>query len=32
VVHLGAISRTSETGLVDDPVIGPGTFGPPEGC
>jgi len=32
VVHLGAISRTDETGLVDDPTIGSGTFGPPEGC
>ena len=32
VVHLGAISRPTETGFVDDPVLGPGTFGPPEGC
>lgn len=32
VVHLGAISRSSVTGVVDDPTIGPGTFGPPEGC
>ena len=31
VVHLGAISRTSVTGVVDDPTIGPGTFGPPGG-
>lgn len=32
VVHLGAISRRSERGVVDDPTLGPGTFGPPEGC
>jgi hypothetical protein len=32
VVHLGAITRSSETGLVDDPTLGPGTFGPPGGC
>jgi len=32
VVHLGAISRASEIGLVDDPTVGPGTFGPPQGC
>jgi hypothetical protein len=32
VVHLGAISRTSTIGVVDDPTLGPGAFGPPGGC
>ncbi len=32
VVHLGAISRKSVAGIVDDPVLGAGAFGPPEGC
>lgn len=32
VVHLGGVSRTSDTGLVDSPSIGPGTPGPPGGC
>ena len=32
VVHLGAIFRNSQTGIVDDPSPGPGTFGAPGGC
>ena len=32
VVHLGAVLRSSATGIVDDPAIGQGAFGPPGGC
>ncbi len=32
VVHLGAVLRSSATGIVDDPAVGQGTFGPPGGC
>jgi len=32
VVHLGAILRSGDTGIVDDPSSGPGAFGSPEGC
>jgi hypothetical protein len=32
VVHFGAVLRGSVTGIVDDPVTGPGTPGPPGGC
>jgi hypothetical protein len=32
VVHLGAISRASDTGEVDAPAVGVGSFGPPGGC
>jgi hypothetical protein len=32
VVHLGALSRSSAYGIVDDPEQGPGTPGPPGGC
>ena len=32
VVHLGAVSRTVVTGIVDEPAVGPGIPGPPGGC
>ncbi|MGD0245177.1 MAG: hypothetical protein ABSB59_33300 [Streptosporangiaceae bacterium] len=32
VVHLGAVSRTVVTGIVDQPAAGPGIPGPPGGC
>jgi len=32
VVHLGAVSRTAATGIVDQPASGPGVPGPPGGC
>jgi hypothetical protein len=32
VVHLGAVSRTTVTGIVDQPAVGPGVPGPPGGC
>jgi hypothetical protein len=32
VVHLGAVSRTVVTGIVDQPAAGPGVPGPPGGC
>ncbi len=32
LIHLGALSRTAATGLVDDPETGPGEPGPPGGC
>ena len=32
VVHLGAVSRTAATGIVDQPAAGPGVPGPPGGC
>ena len=32
VVHLGAVLRSSTTGIVDDPSPGEGTFGQPGGC
>jgi hypothetical protein len=32
VVHLGAVSRTAVTGIVDQPAAGPGVPGPPGGC
>lgn len=32
VVHLGAISRPSNTGYVDNPTVGTGALGPPGGC
>jgi hypothetical protein len=32
VVHLGAVSRTVVTGIVDEPAAGPGIPGPPGGC
>ena len=32
VVHLGAVSRTVVTGIVDQPAVGPGVPGPPGGC
>jgi hypothetical protein len=32
VVHLGAVSRTVVTGIVDQPAVGPGIPGPPGGC
>jgi hypothetical protein len=32
VVHLGGEVRTSGGGMVDDPMAGPGTPGPPGGC
>ncbi len=32
VVHLGAILRSSDRGMVDDPVIGPGTSAPSSTC
>jgi len=32
VVHLGAVSRTVATGIVDQPATGPGIPGPPGGC
>lgn len=32
VVHLGAVSRTVVTGIVDEPADGPGIPGPPGGC
>lgn len=32
VVHLGAVLRSSTTGIVDSPAVGPGTPGPPGGC
>jgi hypothetical protein len=32
VVHLGAVSRTAATGIVDQPAAGPGIPGPPGGC
>ena len=32
VVHLGAVLRSSTTGIVDTPALGPGTPGPPGGC
>jgi hypothetical protein len=32
VVHLGALSRTVATGIVDQPATGPGVPGPPGGC
>jgi hypothetical protein len=32
VVHLGAVVRSSTTGIVDDPSAGTGTTGPPGGC
>jgi hypothetical protein len=32
VVHLGAVLRSSDTGIVDDPEPGPGLLGPPGGC
>jgi len=32
VVHLGAILRSSDRGMVDDPVVGPGTSAPSSTC
>jgi hypothetical protein len=32
VVHLGAVVRSTTTGIVDDPSLGTGTTGPPGGC
>jgi hypothetical protein len=32
VVHFGAISRDTQTGLLLDPSSGTGSYGPPEGC
>lgn len=32
VVHLGAISRSTNIGYVDNPALGQGSFGPPGGC
>lgn len=32
VVHFGAVLRSAATGIVDDPVAGPGVPGPPGGC
>ncbi len=32
VVHLGAVSRPSATGIVDDPAAGPGTSAPSSTC
>ena len=32
VVHLGAVLRSSDTGMVDDPEEGEGTFAPAGGC
>lgn len=32
VVHLGAVSRTTDVGIIDAPSIGPGVVGPPGGC
>jgi hypothetical protein len=32
VVHLGAVVRSTTTGIVDDPAPGTGTTGPPGGC
>jgi hypothetical protein len=32
VVHLGGEDRTTGGGMVDDPMAGPGTPGPPGGC
>jgi len=32
LVHLGALSRPTAVGLVDDPQAGPGLPGPPGGC
>ena len=32
VVHLGAVLRSGQAGVVDQPADGPGTPGPPGGC
>jgi hypothetical protein len=32
VVHLGAVLRSSNQGVVDDPEIGPGTSAPSTTC
>jgi len=32
VVHLGAVLRSTQAGVVDQPADGPGTPGPPGGC
>ncbi len=32
VVHLGAVTRTTPTGVVDRPASGPGVPGPAGGC
>ena len=32
VVHLGAVLRSTDTGIVDSPSVGTGTTGPPGGC
>ena len=32
VVHLGAVTRSTTSGIVDDPEPGTGTTGPPGGC
>jgi hypothetical protein len=32
VVHLGAVLRSSDQGIVDDPTTGPGQLPPPGGC
>lgn len=32
VVHLGAVTRSTTAGVVDDPAAGRGTAGPPGGC
>jgi len=32
VVHLGAILRSADRGMVDDPVVGPGTSAPSSTC
>ena len=32
LVHLGALSRSANVGIVDDPESGPGVPGPPGGC
>jgi len=32
VVHLGAVLRSSDSGIVDDPTTGSGYLGPPGGC
>ena len=32
VVHFGAVLRSAETGILDDPEAGPGSSGPAGGC
>jgi hypothetical protein len=32
VVHFGAVTRSTVTGIIDQPAAGPGVPGPPGGC